>query len=55
VNPKDFIVFKKSDFKVIQAWKVNTCERRYIEDMAFLTLEFPCDHGILATILQLDQ
>lgn len=52
VNPKDFIVFKKNDFEVVKTWKDNTGERKYIEDMAFPTLAFPSDHGILATILE---
>ena len=52
VNPKDFILFPKSDFKVVQTWKDNTGEKKYIEDMAFPTLEFPSDHGILATVIE---
>ena len=52
VNPKDFILFHKKDFGVIQTWKDNTGEKKYIEDMAFPTLNFPSDHGILATIIE---
>jgi len=52
VNPKDFIIFPKSDFKVIKTWKDNTGKNNYIEDMAFPTLEFPSDHGLLSTILE---
>mmetsp|Transcript_18802 Transcript_18802/g.39097 ORF Transcript_18802/g.39097 Transcript_18802/m.39097 type:complete len:536 (-) Transcript_18802:147-1754(-) len=52
VNPKDFIVFGKNDFKVSHTWKDNTGEKKFIEDMAFPTLNFPSDHGILATILE---
>ena len=52
VNPKDFILFKKQDFDVVKTWKDNTGERKYIEDMAFPTLNFPSDHGILATVLE---
>jgi len=52
VNPKDFIIFPKSDFKVIRTWKDNTGRKEYIEDMAFPTLEFPSDHGLLSTILE---
>ena len=52
VNPKDFILFRKGDFKVSRTWKDNTGEQRYIEDMAFPTLKFPSDHGILATIIE---
>ena len=52
VNPKDFILFGKKEFKVVSTWKDNTGEKMYIEDMAFPTLKFPSDHGILATILE---
>lgn len=52
VNPKDFILFGKGDFKIASTWKDNTGEKKYIEDMAFPTLNFPSDHGILATVLQ---
>lgn len=33
VNPKDFILFGKEDFKVLNTWKDNTGEKKYIEDM----------------------
>jgi hypothetical protein len=52
VNPKDFIIFPKGDFTVVKTWKDNTGKKEYIEDMAFPTLEFPSDHGLLATILE---
>jgi len=52
VNPKDFILFPADKFKVATTWKDNTGQRKYIEDMAFPTLEFPSDHGILATIIE---
>ena len=52
VNPKDFIVFPKSDFKVVRTWKDNTGRKNYVEDMAFPTLEFPSDHGLLSTVLE---
>lgn len=52
VNPKDFVLFDKKEFKVVSTWKDNTGEKNYIEDMAFPTLKFPSDHGILATILE---
>lgn len=52
INPKDFILIPKKDFEVIRTWKDNTGKREYIEDMAFPTLEFPSDHGILATIIK---
>lgn len=51
VNPKDFILFGKKDFNVVKTWKDNTGEKKYIEDMAFPTLKFPSDHGILSTII----
>lgn len=52
VNPKDFILFRESDFTVSKTWKDNTGERKYVENVAFPTLQFPSDHGILATVLQ---
>ena len=52
VNPKDFILFPADSFQVATTWKDNTGERKYIEDMAFPTLQFPSDHGILATIIE---
>jgi len=52
VNPKDFILFDPDQFHVVQTWKDNTGELKYIEDMAFPTLQFPSDHGILATLLE---
>lgn len=52
VNPKDFILFGKSDFRVQSTWKDNTGEKNYLEDTAFPTLTFPSDHGILATVLE---
>jgi len=52
VNPKDFIVFKKKDFAVEETIKDNTGKREYIEDMAFPTLQFPSDHGVLSTVLK---
>jgi len=52
VNPKDFILFGKDSFSVDSTWKDNTGERKYIEDMAFPTMEFPSDHAILTTIIK---
>jgi hypothetical protein len=52
VNPKDFILFPKHDYTIVQTWKDNTGELKYIEDMAFPTLNFPSDHGILATVIE---
>jgi hypothetical protein len=52
VNPKDFILFKNQDFAVVHTGKDNTGKKAYIEDMAFPTLNFPSDHGILSTVLE---
>jgi hypothetical protein len=52
MNPKDFILFRKADFKVTKTIKDNTGDRRYVEGMVFPTLAFPSDHGIVETILQ---
>lgn len=53
VNPKDFILFRSTDFGVVETWKDNTGERKYMEDTAFPTLQFPSDHGILASIIEM--
>jgi hypothetical protein len=50
-NPKDFILFFDTDFKVVSTQKDNTGERKYIEGMVFPTLTFPSDHGVTSTIL----
>jgi len=52
VNPKDFILFKKNDFSVEKTIKDNTGQKIYVEDMAFPTLQFPSDHGVLSTRLR---
>ena len=52
VNPKDFILFGKDNFSVESTWKDNTGHKKYIEDMAFPTMEFPSDHAILTTIIK---
>jgi len=52
INPKDFIIFDGGDFAVDRTWKDNTGEEKYEEDMAFPTLTFPSDHGILGTVLK---
>ena len=51
INPKDFILFPRADYRVIKTWKDNTGEKKYKENMAFPTLTFPSDHGILATVI----
>mmetsp|Transcript_9249 Transcript_9249/g.17683 ORF Transcript_9249/g.17683 Transcript_9249/m.17683 type:complete len:605 (-) Transcript_9249:49-1863(-) len=51
INPKDFILFPKADYNVIHTWKDNTGEKKYAENTAFPTLNFPSDHGILATVI----
>jgi hypothetical protein len=50
-NPKDFILFDKSQFLVLSTTKDNTGDRNYVEGMVFPTLAFPSDHGITATAL----
>lgn len=52
VNPKDYILFAKKDFTVVETIKDNTGEMKYIEDMAFPTLTFPSDHAILTTVIE---
>jgi len=52
-NPKDFILFPKSIYAVVATVKDNTGVGRYIEEMVFPTLDFPSDHGVLSTTLEL--
>jgi len=52
VNPKDFVLFHRQQFSVEKTWKDNTGKEVYVEDMAFPTLGFPSDHGILSTVLR---
>merc|ERR1712151_93544 len=54
VNPKDFILFDEDSFNVVKTWKDNTgnVDMEYVEDMAFPTLDFPSDHGILSTTVE---
>eukprot|EP00638_Chattonella_subsalsa_P000691 CAMPEP_0117756736 /NCGR_PEP_ID=MMETSP0947-20121206/14276_1 /TAXON_ID=44440 /ORGANISM="Chattonella subsalsa, Strain CCMP2191" /LENGTH=520 /DNA_ID=CAMNT_0005576421 /DNA_START=133 /DNA_END=1695 /DNA_ORIENTATION=+ len=52
INPKDFILFYKSQFTFENTGKDNTGKKgEYIEDMVFPTLQFPSDHGVLSTDL----
>lgn len=52
INPKDFILFQRGKFEVLKTSKDNTGKGKYIENMAFPTLAFPSDHGILSTVLK---
>ena len=51
-NLKDYILFYSNDFQVVDRWSDNTGDGVYIENMVFPTLQFPSDHGILATVLK---
>mmetsp|Transcript_25995 Transcript_25995/g.38452 ORF Transcript_25995/g.38452 Transcript_25995/m.38452 type:complete len:643 (-) Transcript_25995:431-2359(-) len=53
VNPKDFILFGQHEWEVLRTTKDNTGKREYVEDMAFPTLDFPSDHGVVSTVLAL--
>lgn len=50
-NPKDFILFLDTDYKVISTSKDNTGDKKYIDGMIFPTLSFPSDHGVTSTVL----
>ena len=52
-NPKDFILFRKQDYDVVSTIKDNTGKRTYVEDMVFPTLQWPSDHGLVATSLRI--
>ena len=51
-NPKDFILFRKGEFRVFDRHKDNTGHRIYEEGTVFPTLSFPSDHGVLSARLQ---
>ena len=51
-NPKDFILFRAADFVKEVSIKDNTGHKSYDEDAPFPTLDFPSDHGIIATALR---
>mmetsp|Transcript_7420 Transcript_7420/g.8938 ORF Transcript_7420/g.8938 Transcript_7420/m.8938 type:complete len:580 (-) Transcript_7420:190-1929(-) len=53
VNPKDFILFDRGAYKVVRTTKDNTGKKKFIENHIFPTLDFPSDHGILSTHLNL--
>uniref|UniRef100_A0A6U1J5H5 Endonuclease/exonuclease/phosphatase domain-containing protein n=1 Tax=Tetraselmis chuii TaxID=63592 RepID=A0A6U1J5H5_9CHLO len=51
-NPKDFILFSKEHFVKEVTIKDNTGAKSYDEDMPFPTLDFPSDHGVVASALR---
>jgi len=51
-NPKDFILFPRAAYRVVATTKDNTGLRQYTEGMVFPTLQFPSDHGLVATTLR---
>lgn len=51
VNPKDHILFMRSQFSCSHASKDNTGKREYVEGMVFPTLAFPSDHAIITATL----
>ena len=51
-NPKDFILFPRAAYRVVATTKDNTGRRQYTEGMVFPTLQFPSDHGLVATVLR---
>eukprot|EP01060_Flectonema_neradi_P009441 TRINITY_DN16726_c0_g1_i1.p1 TRINITY_DN16726_c0_g1~~TRINITY_DN16726_c0_g1_i1.p1 ORF type:complete len:558 (+),score=99.49 TRINITY_DN16726_c0_g1_i1:71-1744(+) len=52
-NPKDHILFSKSEFTLEKTSKDNTGNRKYVDGMVFPTFEFPSDHGVTSAILQI--
>jgi len=51
VNPKDFILFHKAQFKPVATTRDNTGARKYKEGMLFPTLSFPSDHAVISATL----
>ena len=53
-NPKDFVLFTKRDFKLLETARDNTGDgRTYVDDMMFPTLKFPSDHAVTSATLRL--
>jgi len=52
-NLKDFILFPKDKFSVTKTWKDNTGDNVFEPGIVFPTLDFPSDHVILSTIIQM--
>ena len=50
-NPKDFVLFFRSDFEVASAERDNTGVREFKENMVIPTLRFPSDHAITFSTL----
>eukprot|EP00192_Tetraselmis_astigmatica_P006288 CAMPEP_0117670250 /NCGR_PEP_ID=MMETSP0804-20121206/12632_1 /TAXON_ID=1074897 /ORGANISM="Tetraselmis astigmatica, Strain CCMP880" /LENGTH=518 /DNA_ID=CAMNT_0005478495 /DNA_START=155 /DNA_END=1711 /DNA_ORIENTATION=- len=51
-NPKDFILYRPEDFVHEVTIRDNTGSKTYDDEMPFPTLDFPSDHGIVATALR---
>jgi len=51
-NPKDFILFTKEHFVKEVTIKDNTGAKTYDEEAPFPTLDFPSDHGVVASALR---
>merc|ERR1712087_105791 len=52
-NPKDFVLFTKRDFQLVDTFRDNTGDHKYIDDMMFPTLKFPSDHAVTQATLRL--
>ena len=52
-NPKDFVLFYAADFKATNVAKDNTGTGAYDGAIVFPTLQFPSDHAITRTTLEL--
>ena len=46
------LLFPQAAYSVVATSKDNTGRRRYTEGMVFPTLQFPSDHGLVATVLR---
>jgi hypothetical protein len=49
INPKDYVVGYASQVAFTGVGRDNTGAKKYVEDMVFPTLEFPSDHGVVFT------
>eukprot|EP00450_Noctiluca_scintillans_P015815 CAMPEP_0194508610 /NCGR_PEP_ID=MMETSP0253-20130528/38995_1 /TAXON_ID=2966 /ORGANISM="Noctiluca scintillans" /LENGTH=534 /DNA_ID=CAMNT_0039351673 /DNA_START=40 /DNA_END=1644 /DNA_ORIENTATION=+ len=51
VNPKDHILFRKSDFNLVTCAKDNTSQGHFLEQVPFPSLNFPSDHAVVTVVL----
>jgi len=53
MNPKDFILVNEGRFRNFVTFKDNTGKGEYLEGIPFPSLEFPSDHGLVVSTMEL--